>query len=841
MNENNPSTQSQPLPLTGDSSSQLHEQLDSSAADTLTDSNYPVSIDIDADSPVDTSIPADSPSRKKRWPWYLLGFVGVCFGLFVMLTFLWLSRFDRIISEKLDTAIWDIPAKVYARPLELYAGQNLSARALAVELDELGYRQNLEIEDSKETGSYNLIQRPADAEGIPTTRIEIHLREFDFADTSQPSQTIVVDIRNTTVTAVETASSEQGAGQGFRLDPLLIGTLHSPHHEDRETLKLGQLPEGFIATLLAVEDKRFYSHFGVSIRGTLRALLANLKTGRKAQGGSTLTQQLVKNLFLNPEKTYSRKLREIGMALVLEWRYEKDKILELFINEVFLAQQGNRAIHGFGLASRYFFDKPLAETTLAESALLIGMIKAPSAFNPERNPERARERRNTVLTILENDGIIEAERAELMRSLPVEVASGDTAASSFKHHTAYLDLVQRQLVRDYSETALQSDGLRIFTNFNPAVQAAAERSLQRFRTRFARSHPDKDPSFLQTAIIVSDRATGEVQALVGGIDSRPGTFNRALDARRPIGSLAKVAVYLSALESGGYTLGSILDDSRFELKLPNGDVWKPENFNRKVRGNVLLIDALAYSLNLPAARVAMDTGLENVVDTFHKLGIDSDIAALPSIALGTLELTPLEVNRMYQTIANDGFSQPQRAIRTVLDGEGQLSSQYAITMKQPFAPETLYLLQYALADVMLRGSGRSRLKQLQRDHFVAGKTGTTEGQRDSWFSGFAGDYQATVWIGNDDNIPTPLTGSSGALPIWTAMMREVSTRALNFGPRPGIEYVPIDPISGKRSSRSCSSVYLLPFIEGTAPDETVACAERKAGNRLQRWLQELVD
>ena len=837
MNENKPSAR----PPIEDPPSLIEDRPQTQASEQVAIGGYPVSVEIDADSPSNTSIPASEPSQRRRWPWYLLGFITFCLLLFLLLTFIWLSRFDRIVSEKLDTAVWDIPAKVFARPLELYAGQNLGVRELTIELNELGYRQNLEIEDNKETGSYNIIQRPAGADGIPLTGIEIHLREFAFADSSQAAQTIVVDIRNTTVVNVETTDETHRGKQGFRLDPLLIGTLHSPHHEDRETLKLAQLPEGFVETLLAVEDKRFYSHFGVSVRGTLRALLANLKSGRKAQGGSTLTQQLVKNLFLNPEKTYSRKLREIGMALVLEWRYEKDRILELFINEVFLAQQGNRAIHGFGLASRYFFDKPVAETSLAESALLIGMIKAPSAYNPERNPERARTRRNTVLTILENDGLIEADEAELMRSQPVEVASAQPLASQFKQHTAYLDLVQRQLVRDYSESALQSDGLRIFTNFNPAVQAAAERALQRFRNRFSKSHPDKDPSFLQTAIVVSDRATGEVQAIVGGVDGRPGTFNRALDARRPIGSLAKAAVYLTALESGDYTLGSILDDSRFELKLPNGDVWQPQNFNHKVRGNVLLIDALAYSLNLPAARVAMDTGLDKVVDTFHKLGIESDIAELPSIALGTLELTPLEVNRMYQTIANDGFSQPQRAIRTVLDGEGQLSSQYPISLEQPFDPKTLYLLQYALADVMLRGSGRSRLKQLQRDHFVAGKTGTTEGQRDSWFSGFAGDYQATVWVGNDDNIPTPLTGSSGALPIWTTMMREVSARALNFGPRPGIEYIPIDPISGKRSSRRCSSVYLLPFIEGTAPDEKVDCAERQAGNRLQRWLQELVD
>jgi len=659
LNDNKP-----PVPpiVVLDKATPADDQLGPSLPEQVNDDAYPLAVDIDADSPSDTSIPVQTDSRKRKWPWYLLGVIAICFLLLSLLTLLWLSRFDRVISERLDTAIWDIPAKVYARPLELYAGQNLDARALTVELNGLGYRQNLDIEDNKETGSYNIIQRPSGADGIPITGIEIHLREFDFTDSSQPSQTVVVNIRNTTVVSVETTDSTKSSKQGFRLDPLLIGTLHSPHHEDRETLKLDQLPDGFIETLLAVEDKRFYSHFGVSVRGTLRALLANLKSGRKAQGGSTLTQQLVKNLFLNPEKTYSRKLREVGMALVLEWRYEKDRILELFINEVFLAQQGGRAIHGFGLASRYFFDKPVSETTLAESALLIGMIKAPSAFNPERNPERARERRNTVLNILENDGLIEAERAEAIRSQPVKVASSSTSASAITQHSAYLDLVRRQLVRDYSETALQSDGLRIFTNFNPAVQAAAERSLQRFRTRFSRNHPDKDPSFLQTAIVVSDRATGEVQAIVGGIDSRPGTFNRALDARRPIGSLAKAAVYLSALESGDYTLGSILDDSRFELKLPNGDIWKPENFNRKVRGNVLLIDALAYSLNLPAARVAMDTGLDKVVDTFHKLGIESDITALPSIALGTLELTPLEVNRMYQTIANDGFSQPRDTV-----------------------------------------------------------------------------------------------------------------------------------------------------------------------------------
>lgn len=743
-------------------------------------------------------------------------------------TFFWLKELDKTVSLRLQNALWEIPARVYARPLEIYSGLDIQPSQLITEMQNLGFRKGL----AEKPGSYSVV---SDTTGA-VTRIDIFSRAFTYSDGPEAATKLAVIFENNTVTALRNLSADAGSQAIFRLEPAIVGSIHALQHEDREPVSIDDLPNGFTDTLVAVEDRKFYSHHGVSLRGIARAVWVNMKTGRRAQGASTITQQLAKNLFLSPEKTFRRKLTEVAMAVLLEHRLSKDEILELFINEVFLAQQGNRAIHGFGLASRFFYDKPLRDTTADEYALLIGMIKAPSAYNPERNPERSKRRRDVVISLMRQQHLIDEATSETLKSRPIALARSETANS----YGAYLDLVREQLLRDYPLEELQSRGLKIFTHLNPVIQQTAEQSLTSFLQQTA-----ADTSTTQGAMLVTDSSTGEVKAVVGGVDSRQGGFNRALDARRQVGSVIKPAVYLSALENPlEYTLGTLLNDEPVSLSMPNGSVWQPQNFDKTSRGKVPAIDALADSLNLATVNLALELGIERVVNTLASLGAGENLPELPSVALGAVELSPYDVAQMYQTIAAGGYNLPLRAISSVTNSDDELLSQYPITIEQKFDSETMYLLRYALTDVMLRGTGRGISRYLPREHFVAGKTGTTDEQRDSWFAGFSDDYLAVVWLGNDDGSPVPYTGSQGALPVWGKLMQKISRRPLQFRTTAAINYTSTDPISGKRMPESCASAYLLPYVSGSEPLESVNCvapAKITRLRRLGRWLESVLD
>ncbi len=768
------------------------------------------------------------PKRKKRRPGKAQPanrrgiFIKLMLGLLIIAV-VSLIVLDSVVKEKFAARKWTVPAKVYARPLELYSGQSISSTQLQYELELLGYDHATTLKAGqyrKNNGS-----------------LQLHTRGFRFGDGFEPATQARIEWADDSVKQI--FDGDGNSVDLLRLEPLKIGGIYPAHNEDRLLIELKQTPKGMLECLLAVEDRGFYSHWGISPTGIARAMWVNLKAGSWRQGGSTITQQLIKNLYLTTDKSLLRKLIEMPMAMMVDLHFSKDDILQAFVNEVFLAQDGSRAIHGFGLASQYFFNQPLAELKPHQYALLIGMIKGPSYYNPLTRPQRATERRNVVLGVMADAGIMSEEETQYAQSLPLDISKKPTRS---KRHPAYLDLVRQQLNRDYKTEDLENEGLRIFTNFDPILQNETEKSLQRSLTAIGGRYAG-DPEWfdkLEAAAVVTNASNGEVLAIVGGRNPRFAGFNRAINARRPIGSLVKPAVYLSALEQpDNYTLATHVEDVEFELPLPNGNVWSPDNFDHEDHGTVTLLEALSHSYNRATAQLGLTVGIQSVSKTLKNLGIERDIPQHPSLLLGSIDLSALEVAEMYQTIALGGFQAPLRAIREVLNAQGEPLKQYSLKIQQKFAPDSMHMLQYALQAAMREGTGRRAYWQLPRDFAVAGKTGTSNGQRDSWFAGFAGDYLAVIWLGTDDNAETPLTGSSGALTVWSDLFTHISRQPLNFVRPEGIVYAWTDPDSEQRSAAKCEGARYMPYIAGTEPLKNAPCVRKERS--LRSWFQELFD
>ena len=486
--------------------------------------------------------------------------------------------------------------------------------------------------------------------------------------------------------------------------------------------------------------------------------------GHGLQGGSTLTQQLVKNFFLTPERTLRRKGTEFIMAVLLELHYGKDEILETYLNEIYLGQDRDRAIHGVGLASLYYYGKTVDRLTLPEAALLVALVKGPGVYDPYRHPDRALERRNLVLREMRNTNAITPEDYMLARSTSLGVNAKSGRGTS--PHPAFVDLVYRHLRRDYDEADLRSEGLRIFTTLDPRAQNKAEAVLERRLAQYDRDKRFGDPG-IEGAVVITDSQTGEVEALVGGRDPRFRGFNRALDAARPVGSLLKPAIYLTALaDPAHYTLITPLDDSPFVWKSRGAPDWEPMNFDRQFHGAVPLRTAIAESYNVATARLGTDIGVGRVLGTIERLGIERQMQPYAATLLGAVDLSPMEVAQMYQTIASGGFRAPLRAIREVTTADGRPLKRYPLAVEQAFPPEPIYLITAAMQGVVREGTGQSLKNWVPPEIGVAGKTGTTDEQRDAWFAGFTGDRLAIVWIGYDDNRAAKLTGAAAALPVW---------------------------------------------------------------------------
>src|SRR6266568_1917074 len=755
--------------------------------------------------------------RYTRYTVLTVALLAACFTLYL----------DFRVRSEFEGRRFALPARIYARPLELHAGLRIAQIDVVRELQEAGYSQGPREGDPGWFANDN-------------DWLEVAVRPFVFWDGLQPAKRVRVAFEGGVVRAVQDAEGRELPLA--RLEPLAIGGIYPANNEDRVLVRLSEVPKPMVQALIANEDRNFYSHHGFDLRGIARAVFSFLRL-KGLQGGSTLTQQLVKNFFLTPERTLSRKVTELFMAVLLEIHYDKEEILETYLNEIYLGQDRDRTIHGIGLAAQFYFGKSVEQLTLAESALLVAMVKGPAVYDPYRHPERALERRNLVLRETKERGYATLE--QYSRARAAGLAVNQKASMGTSPHPAFLELVHRQLRQGYDEADLRSEGLRVFTTLDPRVQGAAERALERRIAQF-----DKEKRFgapgLEGAVVVTDTQTGEVQALIGGRDVRYRGFNRALDAARPVGSLLKPAIYLTALaEPTRYTLVTPIDDVPFVWKSRGAPDWEPTNYDKTFHGMVPLRTALAQSYNAATARLGTELGVEKVLATVKRLGIERPLNPFASTLLGAAEMSPLEVAQMYQTIASGGFRTPLRAIREVTTQEGRPLKRYPLAVEQAFPPEPMYLLTAAMQGVVREGTARGLANWLPPESAVAGKTGTTDEQRDAWFAGFTGDRLAVVWIGYDDNRAARLSGAGAALPVWGEMMASLNPEPLALPKPDGIESVLIDPQSGLRADFACAGALELPFAQGSAPAERAPCASAVGAavegvkQQAKSWLQRL--
>ncbi len=735
------------------------------------------------------SAPAKSPSGRSRrsgnrrwWPWLLK-----LAAVFVLLLAVVLLYLHVDVTRRFEGQRWTEPASVYARVLTLREGDAVSAADLELELKLLGYRDSGGSEP-RNAGEY---ARRGDA-------FFIRARAFTFADGALPVRGIELRLRDGRLLQVR---DEQGQDrEQVRLDPVLLGRFSARSDEDRELLPLDAVPPTLIATLLATEDQHFYDHMGISFTAIARAAWANLRAGETEQGASTITQQLVKNYFLNAERSWWRKIREALMALVLEWNYSKDEILEAYLNEIYFGQDGQRAIHGVALASRYYFGKPVAELDEAETALLIGLIRGPSYYSPWKHAERARERRNFVLARRQQTGQLDATTLAHWQRMPLGVLRTPRALSG--KMPAVLDLVKREMRAELGEIDTSDSGLQVFTSIDPVLQRKTELLIEKGLAQL-------DPAgVVQAAAVITDRKRGQLQAIVAGRDSSFAGFNRALDARRPVGSALKPMIFYTALnQPNRFDLGTRLQDAPFVMRADDGATWQPKNYDGRARGIVPLHRALADSLNLATARLAMEVGLPTIETALRQMGMQRDIVLWPSLALGALELTPMEVATLYSGLASGSAVRAPKAIRSIRrdDGKSWLRPDVLLAKLQP---ESVFLVDYAMQEVVREGTGKS-LGARFPDAAVAGKTGTTNDQRDSWFAGFDGEHLAVFWLGRDDNQSTGFSGASGAMQLFAGWLDIKGPEPLSLQLPAGVRFAYVSG-NGSYHSEACEGAEWLP-------------------------------
>ncbi|HIA43974.1 MAG TPA: penicillin-binding protein 1B [Gammaproteobacteria bacterium] len=718
--------------------------------------------------------------------------------IFSVISIAYVSILDSKVVNKLDGVLWTVPAKVYARPLELAEGGKINVDVLKKELEILSYELTKGIPDtpgefSQSQRSVNIFIRGFGSQEPGLYRLKI---ENDKIDSIKRKDGISIDL--------------------IQLEPLSIGGMFPSHLQDRILLNFSQVPKDLEEMILVVEDRNFYSHKGISLRSIMRAFIKNTRALGIEEGGSTITQQLAKSLFFSPEQTIKRKIKEAIAALLIEIHYSKQEILLAYINDVFIAQSGRRAIHGFGLASQFFFGTDLKNLSLDQKALLVGMLKGPSLYSPINNPDRAKTRRDLVLSLIKNDSLItEEEYLDLKgRSLKVIPPS----FKSLSKYPAFNDIVTLDLRKNFDDSDLRTKGLKIITNLDPVVQDYLEESIKDTKLQLKRRYGSQ-LNGLEGAGIVIDSFSGEVVAAIGSTKPNNYGFNRAINAVRPIGSLVKPFIYLSALQHySKYNLSTLLDDSKLSVSLPGGKLWEPNNFDKKFHGNIPLHVALSESYNVATTRLGMDLGYSVVQETFTKLGIKKKIPKYPSIFVGSFEMTPLEVIQAYQTIASEGFYSPLNSIRTVESSEDVLSLSYPYKVEQRFRPEPIYLLKFVLKQTFISGTARGFSSRVIEKWKTGGKTGTSDDQRDSWFVGYAGNYLMVVWLGFDDNRKSPLTGRTGALQVWKNFMSRLDPIAYEVRKPSRIRYEWVDTKDGLLSGERCKGSILIPFVEGTEPE-----------------------
>ncbi len=715
---------------------------------------------------------------------------------------------DFEVRSQFDGKKWAVPARVYARPLELYVGKPLTHEQFKFELKTSGYRL---VQNDIKAGDY---QKKGNS-------YRIVIREFDFWDGHQPPRYIEVKLGDGFI--LDIADFRDNADIAVvRLEPSIMGRIYPAHREDRLLVKLDDVPDSLISALLAVEDRQFYSHYGINPKAIARAMFANIRAGGIVQGGSTLTQQLVKNFFLTRKKSLVRKFNEAIMAILLEVHYEKEDILQAYLNEIYLGQDKKRAIHGFGLASHFYFDKPIYKLNIAEISTLVAMVRGPSYYDPWRHKKRILKRRNTVIALMQDQGAITSYQAKMAKAKPLNVVKRSKSITSF--YPAYMDLLRRQLQQDYNKEDLTSEGLQIFSTFDPYVQKITEEIVSLKVKQLDKQKNLKGK--LQSAVVVTNTNNADVIAVVGDAQPNYAGFNRALDALRPVGSLIKPAVYLTALQQKDkYSLITLLEDKNITLKAQDGKLWSPRNYSGQSHGVIPLFKALISSYNQATVRLGLSLGFESIVTTLRNLGIQRDIPPYPSMLLGAVTMSPLEITQMYQTLAGEGFITPLHTIRKVLTAKGEPLKHYPVKIKQGIDETSVRILNSALHEITRQGTARSLRWRLAEGLKVAGKTGTTNDTRDSWFAGFSGEHLIVTWLGTDDNHSTGLTGAGGALPIWSGIMNKIRTRPLSFAHDDKLKYYYVEAEKGLLVDEDCSTAAYLAFRENHTPEKYGSCSK----------------
>jgi penicillin-binding protein 1B len=742
------------------------------------------------------------------------------------------SVYYRALGQEVVTRFsgkrWNIPSRIYSDAAIVYPGQKLSDLGFFQRLARLNYHR-VDSGQVNSRGEYSYDEK----QGV----LEIFLHSFSYPYREFPGELIAMQLSKDGVIQSMSDPSARKPVYSMELEPELISGIFQGSWDQRRLVRLSQIPPAFVDAILAAEDHRFYEHHGVDPVRIIKAAIVDLTSGHIRQGGSTLTQQLMKNFFLSNQRTWKRKLKEALMAYIAEQKYSKDEILENYINDIYLGQRGSEGIYGVWEASQYYFSKDPRDLTIGEMATIAGMISSPNRLNPLRHPNAARQRRNEVLAAMLQDGYISKPAYDGAVSEPLHAREVYTENNDAPY---FVDYVKKELAERYPPEVLTAEGLRIFTTLDVHVEKLGERAVKdnllNLETTYSRLRRKATKQQLESCLVAIEPQSGKIRAMVGGRDYRESQFNRVTQSKRQPGSVFKPVTYLAALKEtldGGpdkFLPTSYVDDAPFTWQYGNDNSmsWTPRNYKDRFFGPVTLDFALQESLNSATSRLAYAVGLDRIRAMAKLLGF-GDLPPYPSIILGGIEVSPMQVAQAYSIVADDGLEVHPYAITAVVDENGKVIEGHEFQAKQVLSPDLAYMMQFMLEQVINHGTGEgARARGFTRP--ACGKTGTTNDANDAWFAGFTPNLLAVVWTGFDQKDSLGLTGAQASLPAWTAFMKAAtaSRPALDFPVPPGIVREIVNPLTGCKAGPLCPSAIEGVFPKAMAPTQMCRCDKSAA-------------
>ncbi len=727
--------------------------------------------------------------------------------LFSALTFLsigFISDKSAFLNEQLENHEWKMPSTVYANAPVLEPGKRVTQKWLVDYLHRLDYQ---DAKSTVKTGQY-LVRENA-----------VSIRKRFLTDENDKDQ-VLISFTSKGISEIKNLGSNLRMSS-YELEPLPLNSLFGSEYEKRTLVSFSDLPPHLIRAVIAIEDRRFFKHSGIDGKGILRALRSNFSKDNHLQGASTITQQLVKNFYLNPERTMKRKINEAVLAVLLERKLSKEKILELYLNEIYLGQRGPVSVNGVGEASRLYFRKDVRDLSVVEAALLAGLIQAPQRHNPYQHPENALNRRNKVLLAMKTEEYITEQQFQDYSNAPLGVQTFDATVARAPY---FGEIVKTQVEQALGSEEMHSGNFRVFTTLDIDMQEAAEKAISEGLADIDRIRSKKTHKEAQACLIAIDPSTGEIKAFVGGKNFSKSQFDRITQATRQPGSSFKPFIYAAAIESAfesgaQLTPASLISDEPLVVQF-GSQTWQPQNYDGSYNGTVTLRRALAQSMNIATARLAQEVGLDKIVRLSKNIGFQN-VMPYPSVSLGAFEVSPWQMVKAYTVFANGGVETELNSIKKIVNSKGDTVQESKTRSRRVLHPETAYLITTMLKSVMTEGTGAS-IRRWNLNQVVAGKTGTTNDYKDAWFIGYTPDLICLVWTGYDDNTPLRMTGAQAALPIWARFMKSIHGKMQSgeFETPQGLVTREIDSYTGKLASDHCAHVITEVFVEGTEPQET---------------------